>query len=245
MQESLHKISKTLLQNRSELDPNFWYWLKPNLQPSMKDANKFFLGCILDWQMRVEVAWENARRLAEDILGDPDRLWDEITSVKISDWMAKRSEYRLHRFPKGHERVWSIGDRIAREYGGDARNIWQNQSIDATLFRLNFLGVGEQISRMVVGALKDTGQITGKGDVKVDIHVRRVLGRALQGYEFSLQEKNRVIELTRQMHPENPWMLDRPLYLLGKQICEAGVPKCELCFLQQVCAYSNRRPNAS
>ncbi len=243
MNETAQKISQLLLKNQPKLEADFWYWLKPNQPPSKKDANKFFLACILDYQIRAEAAWENARRLAEDILKDPDNLWDEITSLPLSDWMSKRKEYKLHRFPKGHERVWSIGERIAQQYEGDARKIWQDKSIDATLYRLNDLGVGEQISRMVVGALNDTGQITGKGDVKVDIHVRRVLGRALRGLEFSLQETGKVKELTRQMHPDNPWLLDRPLYWLGKQICEAGAPKCNSCFLQSVCVYYSRRRN--
>jgi endonuclease III len=154
--------------------------------------------------------------------------------------MSKRKEYSLHRFPKAHERVWTIGKRIAQQYGGDARRIWQDQSLDAILYRLNDLRIGEQISRMVVGALIDTGQIDGKGDVKVDIHVRRVLGRVLEGHEFSADDASKVIDLTREMYPENPWMLDRPLYLLGKQKCRALGPDCDDCYLRQVCAYYNR-----
>ena len=41
-------------------------------------ANKFMLGAILDYQICAEKAWENARRLAEDILGDPKQLWIAI-----------------------------------------------------------------------------------------------------------------------------------------------------------------------
>src|SRR5438093_13009704 len=152
MNEAAQKISQLLLRNGPKLDVDFWYWLKPNQQPSLKDANKFFLACILDYQIPAERAWDNARRLAVDILKDPEKLWYEITKLTLSDWMAKLKEYSLHRFPKGQERVWNIGKRLAQEYDGDARRIWQNQSIDAIMYRLNDLGVGEQISRMVVGA---------------------------------------------------------------------------------------------
>lgn len=154
--------------------------------------------------------------------------------------MSKRTEYSLHRFPKGHERVWTIGKRIIQQYKGDARKIWEGQSIDATLYRLNDLGVGEQISRMVVGALIDTGQVQGKGDVKADIHVRRVLGRVFQGHEFSARDSGKVIDLTREMYPENPWLLDRPLYLLGKQICRPE-PQCGSCYLNRECVYYSNR----
>lgn len=239
MEKRAQAVAQLLLKNRGGEDPDFWGWLKPNQSASMKDANKFLLASILDFQIRAETAWGNAKRLAESILRDPDRLWHEITSVTLSEWMSKRKEYSLHRFPKGHERVWTIGRRIVQQYDGDARKIWDNQSIDATLDRLNDLVVGEQISQMVVGALIDTGQLKGKGDVKVDVHVRRVLGRAVFGHEFPLQDTGRVIDLTREMHPNNPWLLDRPLYSLGKQICEAEKPKCTSCFLQSVCARYN------
>ena len=241
MNTKARNVAQILLENRDGEDTDFWYWLRPNQPVSQKDANKFLLASILDYQILAEAAWENARRLAEDILGDPEDLWREITSVTLPEWMSKRTEYSLHRFPKGHERVWTIGKRIVQQYEGDARKIWGNQSIDAILYRLSDLRVGEQISRMVAGALIDTGQITGKGDVKVDVHIRRVLGRVLQGQEFSLQETDKVIELTREMYPDNPWRLDRPLFLLGKQICQAEEPECALCYLQAECAYSNKQ----
>lgn len=237
MDKKTQEVAQILLKNRGGEDPDFWVWLKPNQPASMQDANKFLLASILDYQIPAETAWGNAKRLSEGVFGNPDKLWHRITSITLAEWVSKRKEYSLHRFPKGHERVWTIGNRIVQQYDGDARKIWKNQSIDATLYRLNDLGVGEQISRMVVGALIDTGQLKGKGDVKVDIHVRRVLGRAVQGREFPLQETGQVVDLTREMYPDNPWLLDRPLFLLGKQICEAENPKCKSCFLQSICTY--------
>jgi len=234
-------VSQLLLKNRGGETIDFWYWLKPNQTASKKDANKFILASILDYQMLSEVVWENARRLAEDVFNDPDNLWDKITSISLDEWRARRKEYSLHRFPKGHERVWTIGKRIVQQYEGDARKIWEGQSIESTLCRLNDLGVGEQISRMVVGGLFDTGQIKGKADVKVDRHVRRVLGRILQGREFSEGQIDKVIGITREMYPDNPWLLDRPLYLLGKQLCTANLPKCSDCFMNPECTHYKHR----
>lgn len=239
MKDKVKVISDLLLDNRGK-DTEFWYWLKPNQSPSIKDANKFLLASILDYQMRAELVWENARRLAEDIFGDPDDLWHRITNVTLEEWSEKRRVYSLHRFPKGHERVWTIGKRIVQQYEGDARNIWKTQSIEATLYCLYDLGVGEQISRMIVGALIDVGQITGKSDVKVDIHVRRALGRILRGSEFLDNEAEIIIEITRDMNPDNPWLLDRPLYLLGKQLCIANKPKCSTCYLVANCEYAKQ-----
>jgi endonuclease III len=230
------KIAERLLKNRDE-DASFWDWLEPGKPLSRIAANKFLLGSILDYQMNSELVWGNARRLAEDILGDPDSLWETITAPSLDGWNAKRKDYSLHRFPKGHERVYTIGTRVVERYSGDARNIWAGQSLDATMHRLHELGVGQQIARMIAGALLDAGQIHGKGDVKVDVHVRRVLGRLLHGKPFPTDSQALVIETTRAMCPENPWLLDRPLYRLGKSVCIASAPKCEKCYMMDICAY--------
>ena len=149
------------------------------------------------------------------------------------EWMDKFHEYSIHRYPKAHERVWRIGSDLIRLYGGDARNIWNGQTIQILLDRLNEIKVGEQIARMIVGALCDTNQIIGVSDVKADIHVRRVLGRILKGDKLSSEEATAE---TRKLFPENPWILDQPLYWLGKNVC-LSKPKCYECYLQRECTY--------
>ncbi|MEX1185810.1 MAG: hypothetical protein WEA80_04415 [Gemmatimonadaceae bacterium] len=232
------QIASLLLANRNS-DASFWRWLQPGQPLSRKGANKFLVGAILDYQIPASTAWENARRLAEDILGDPEDLWHAITAVSLEEWMARKTAYSLHRFPKGHERVYTIGCRVVAQYQGDARNVWMGGSIEATLYRLNDLGVGQQLSRMVVGGLIDAGFLSGTADVKVDRHVRRVLGRLLRGAEFSTEETSSVVEQTRSMHPENPWLLDRPLYSLGQSTCLARNPECPSCFMRTACSYAH------
>jgi|WetSurMetagenome_2_1015567.scaffolds.fasta_scaffold07101_2 endonuclease III len=233
---NIQEISQLLLNNRSE--DISWVWLERGKEPTKKEANKFMLSSILDFQMNVDRVVENARRLSEDILGDPDNLWHEITKVNLEEWNKQRSNYKLHRFPSGHTRVWKIGKQIVENYGGDSRNIWNdNQPSNVILCRLEKIGAGKQISRMITGALIDTGQITAKGDVKVDIHVKRVLGRILQGKEFTSKQANEVIEITRKMNSSNPWLLDRPLYFLGKSICTASVVTCPNCFMHTQCVF--------
>jgi len=217
--------------------PDDWHWLGAGSAVSKKDANKFFLGAILDYQIPAATAWGNSRRLTEDIFDDPDDIWDRITSFSAEEWMSRRREYRLHRFPIAHERVWRIGKDIVRDYQGDVRNIWNTGTSDEILNRFHKMRVGEQISQMILGALFDTGIINRGGDVKADIHVRRVLGRVVQGMGFELSEIPEVIELTRQMHPEEPWLLDQQLYLLGKQVCFPTNPNCSQCSLREECLW--------
>lgn len=220
-------------------DEGFWTWLEPGVRPSKKNANKFLLASILDYQIKAETAWESARRLSEEFLGDTDDLWEAITACSLDEWNAKWKEYSLHWLSKAHERVYTIGRKLATYYGGDARRIWEDQSIGEVLYRLTELGVGPAISRMVVGALIDTRILSGRGDVKPDVHVRRVLGRLLMGTEFPSDRPEEAVEATRRMCPENPWLLDRGLYVLGKSVCRAKSPKCPECGMRSLCAHAN------
>ena len=217
-----------------EPDDASWPWLGDlkGERSDKKSANKFMLGAILDYQIRADVAWENARRLAENEFGDPVSLWEIITSIPKSTWNSRFKRYSLHRFPKAHERVWRIGREIVQRYGGDARRIWDSQPAAEILERLIRMRVGPQISRMIVGALYDTGQIKDLGDLKADLHVRRVLGRVFTGRQVSAREAHR---LARMVVRGPTWPLDQPLYSLGKTICKRQ-PICERCYLNRLCA---------
>jgi len=237
MQSDLKSITKTLLK-ANEYVPGFWAMLERGRRPTMKEANLFLLVCILDYQIPSHKALENARRLAEKILDNPKKLWHTIASVSLSVWESKRNVYRLHRFPVAHTRVWKIASEVVRDYEGDARKIWEGQNPCVTLSRLNKMHVGEQISRMIVGGLCDTEQIFGTGDVKVDIHVRRSLGRLIRGKKYEARESNDVLRITREMNPSNPWKLDKPLYELGKAYCHESSPDCNKCPYAGKCAYA-------
>ncbi len=142
--------------------------------------------------------------------------------------------YSLHRFPAGHKRVRRIGKEIVEHYQGDARKIWENQAPDEIMNRLIGMRVGPQISRMIVGALYDTKQISGVGELKADIHVRRVLGRVFAGGEISADDAHRIANI---MIPGKSWMIDAPLYLLGQSTCRPTNPDCTDCPLRKECKY--------
>ena len=199
-----------------------------------RSANKFLLGCILDYRMQVEVVWENARRFAEDDLDDPRDLWKEIIAIPRWDTPTVHRRYSLHWLSAAHARVWRIGRNIVERYGGDARNIWNNQSPCVTQERLERMGVGPQLSRMTTGLLRDTGQIDGAGELKADIHVRRVLGRIFTGDVVSASTALGIAEV---MMPRRSWELDAQLFRLGKFVCKKTHPNCQGCFLRTECKF--------
>jgi endonuclease III len=243
----LNRITNRLLLNAIRLNATQQSysstWLLPSNQRrlSKRNANKFLLGSILDYQIPGHVAWENARRLTEQILDDPANLWEEVTSTSQSRWKRKWRKYKLHRFPAAHDRVWRIGKEIVRHYHGDAREIWENQNSEIVLRRLGNLRVGKQLSRMVVGSLIDSGHIRGAGDIKVDRHIRRCFGRLFVGRGFSEREVDEVTKITRIMHPSNPWVLDWPLFTLATTVCTSRDPKCVNCEFRTDCSYFTKR----
>jgi len=233
-----HLANLLLANRRGGTDWGEYY--QPDGTPwSKKIANTFLLCCLLDYQMPSDVAWKNGARLINDILGDPDDVWQAITSVSDSEWKAKREEYKLHRFPAGHNRLWKIGKRICDDYQGDTRRIWEGKDPCTALVMLWDLGAGDQISRMVVGALRDCGQLTGTvSDVKGDVYVCRVLGRAVLG---ETTDPETGVRLAKQLHPADPWQLDAQLWDVGKSYCHTHNPSCSQCYLAPDCAYALRQ----
>ena len=94
--------------------------------------------------------------------------------------------------------------------------------------------VGPQLSRMTAGALHDTKQIIGAGELKADIHVRRVLGRVFTG---DMVSADTALGIAKEMMPRGSWKLDAQLFRLGKFTCKKTNPECGGCFLRAECRF--------
>ena len=231
------RVRNILLGMGSGDEPNWPGLSGIDGRATKKRANKFMLGAIMDYQMPADKAWENARILSEEILGDPDDLWGVIARMPSNE-LARlfRGPPTLHRFVKDiPKRVQRISNDIIRKYDGDARRIWEGHSTDEIMRRLKDVCGGEQIPRMIRGALYDTSQIDGKGELKADIHVRRVLGRVYEGDMVSAEE---ALKIANRLVPDDSWKLDYPLYRTGWDVCKAQEPACDYCTLTNECVYN-------
>jgi endonuclease III len=234
MENDLESIAALLLKNRSGKED----WGDISL---LNGANIFLLCCLLDWQMKADVAWRKGKELARK-LGDLDDIWKTISSFSKDQWDSRYEEFgRPHRFHKGYTRLWAIANKICAWYDGDPRRIWADKSPAEVLTRLLELGAGDQISRMIIGALRDCDKIKGaSSDVKADVHIRRVLGRAVYGEEIKASEAAKAIQLAKALNDADPWSLDWPLWNIGKSYCRPTNPSCESCYLNPHCDYYHR-----
>lgn len=229
------KIIEVALYDTKQLPK--WPWMPSNgSQVDKKEANKFMLYCIMDYQMRTWMVWRNAKRFSQGILGDPDDLWGAILDMSESDVVLLFKNKKLHRFPPCGERVWRCAKHIRDNYGGDAREIWKGRTTVTVREVLQVMhGIGPTLSRMIVGALIDSKQIEGVGDLKADMHVRRVLGRAFTGNSISA---NKALETARAIMQDNSWKIDEPLFEIGRNQCRPKAPFCSKCCLQTECSYA-------
>ena len=220
--DKLRKIRNILLRHAEEVKGNYevpWLDQKPL---SMKNANKFFLGAIINYRAKLETAWDpwdNAKRFSEEYLGDPSTLWNHIVDTYTMDaWESKKEELHLHWLSAAHRRGWRIGYEIVKRYNGDIRNIWHGENSDVVRAALERMRCGPKISDLIIGWLINYGYLEGPAHVAADTHVCKVLGCIFYGNPHLDPESAR--QLARRIHPENPWELDLPLYDIGKHYCE-------------------------
>ncbi len=236
--DKMHQIAKSLIDHRETQD---WGEIakKHGDECTKEIANEFLLCCLIDYRSVARDAWNRGHRYFEGLDAEHKcELWRIIADTPKEDWISKENfdKCKLHWMRPAHNRLWQIAINICAFFEGDARKIWKDGTLFDILCRLYYIGAGDQISRMIVGALKDCGQISSdKSDVKADVHVCRVLGRVFDGKAISPAA---AVSIARKMYPADPWYLDSPLWELGQKRCNSESPKCVGCYLQSQCKYA-------
>ena len=241
--EVIRAVADALIRLRRE-NPRFkgseWSWLfsSPSGNMTRKSANKFLCACFLDFRSGKADIWDNTIYFIEDILEDPENIWQVIHNHTREEWKERFFEYNLHPEITVHERLWKIASGMIRFYAGDGRQIWTGfeNSPDEVYKRLNVLQIPRSISCLIIGALKDEGCVTGPFDIVGDIVDARVIGRMLCGVGSDITPF-KARKLARMVAPEDSWVLDRPLYLIGSAWCGPG-PKCRACPVHYSCFYA-------
>lgn len=77
-----------------------------------------------------------------------------------------------------------------------------------------------------------------KADISADVHVKRVFRRlGLVEDEVNKDMVNMVIYMARELYPEYPGIFDFALWDLGQRVCRPHNPRCDQCYLADLCAY--------
>lgn len=200
------------------------------------DPFAFLVGVIFDQGITAERAWTAPYELSLR-LGhlDPQRLAIDFQGIRA----AVQQRPKLHRFVNNlPEWVALAAEKVVREYGGDASNIWNDKPTALELHRrlVAFKGIGQKKAAMTVELLErdfdvQISELEGS-DVAFDVHIRRVFLRAGLG---DVDRLDHIVRSGRQHHPERPGSLDGPAWQIGRRWCRPTLPSCSECVLDDVC----------
>ncbi len=238
-------ILEKLLERGKEL------WNKPAKQEifaTNPDANDlvtdleryphaFLFACIMDRQMPSTRVWEIPFKLKQ-LLGDFE--FSTLLALSEKEIVDLFEEHNLHRFPKiMGKNIYRAIRLIHEKYDDNASNIWNDTPSSHELVSrlLEFDGVGQKIASMTTTILARNFKISLSDysaiDVSVDVHVKRVLER-LGIVEKGLSE-DAIRYKVRALFPENPGLIDLPLWDIGYRYCKPKKPLCSECYMENSC----------
>ena len=198
-----------------------------------KYPHAFVIGCIVDRRITAKIAW-----------AFPHRMEESIGSFCFEEVYRRRRA--LANYTSQHHVLGkNIGKCVRRaieiihhDYGGNASRIWSNEpSSAAVVYRfLQFPGVGPKISTMAVNILARTFKIRFSDyysvDISADVHVKRVFCRLGLVQQPSVEQ---IVYRARELNPEFPGILDGPCWNIGRTWCAAREPKCNQCYMNDIC----------
>ena len=197
----------------------------------------FVLGCVMDTQIKAEKAWIIPYKISQQIGGfDFKRLLKlDLNTIKN---MFKQGN--LHRFnDKMAENFYLAIELIHTKYSADASNIWKNQQNSLMIIKRfrEFKGAGVKVSTMAVNILRRRFKIPIKYlsgiDISPDVHIKRVMGRL--GLVSVNASNDEITQTARRLHPDYPGVFDLSIWRIGRDLCGAGKPQCEKCYLNEYC----------
>jgi len=232
-------------------------WIKwTNKKFTVKRANIFFIGIMVDQIQNSDRAWRGAAYFVENYFNNTDNFWKEILSSdieKITKICQKGYEGKSFAIPFLHNTfpnyLKSAANKIVNKYGADVRNIWRNigpENVNIIYERFReFDGIDELAKMaqfMLVRNYGVAGGIESKKllSIKPDILVQRVMFRMGISAKESINE---VIKIVNQLDLISPADFDASLWVIGREYCKKNNPKCLECPVKTVCNYFNPPPD--
>lgn len=198
----------------------------------------FVVACIMDRQIKAELAWAIPYRLKERIGTFEFSELYRLKRREVSSYLNRPKP--LHRFTdKMAECLYRAIQLIGDKYDGDASSIWSAKPSSAeVVYRfLQFRGVGPKIATMAANILARDFKVKFKDyysiDISADVHVKRVFWRLGLVEEKASTEK--CIYKARALHPEFPGILDFPCWEIGRNWCRPQKTVCNQCYLSGIC----------
>lgn len=198
----------------------------------------FVLGCVMDRQVKAELAWLIPYRFSEKLGSFDFSMLSGLGPGRIEELMTEPEP--LHRFPSVMSECFYRGvELIAEKYGGNTALIWDGEpSSAAVVYRfLEFKGIGPKIATMAANILAREFKIPFSDyysiDVSADVHVRRVFARL--GLVPARATNEQIIYCARALHPDFPGLLDFPVWEIGRTWCRPKRPDCAACYMNGVC----------
>lgn len=218
-----------LIENDSEMNEF--------ISPLGKFPHAYVLACIMDRQISAESAWTIPYAICQAI-----GSFDMTDLVKLSeeDTISLFLRISKHRYKKEMAiNFFSAVHKIANEYDGDARKIWNDEPPSGILICrfLQFKGVGIKIATMATNILvrQFNVKLNDKSsiDVSPDIHIMRIFHRL--GLISSEKAKEEAIYMARALYPKYPGIVDYPCWFVGRNFCHPTTPDCNICPFHSFC----------
>lgn len=197
----------------------------------------YVFGCLMDFQMSSERAWEIPYRVAQAFGGTAFETFARLSQEELEAFFVENS---LHRFSKKAARfLYLATQHIHQTYDGNAANIWKDNPSSAVVVQrfLEFSGMGLKIASMATNILARDFRVPMSDrtsiDVSPDVHLKRVMGR--MGLVADPEDLTEIINTARVINPDYPGLLDFSMWEIGRKWCRPTNPACGLCYLGDVC----------
>jgi len=233
-------------------------WSKVRKRFTIKNANAFFIGVMLDQGQTAERAWDGGEHMVDNHFKGKRNFWKSVAATHRStirkicqkgyDETSYASVFCFNKFP-----IWlrNASDKMLNDYKGDPRNIWNvtSENVNEIYIRFkSFDGIGDALSKMAQFILVRNYGIAGgienrsNMSVKPDELVRRVLFRSGISTSNKIRES---IEALENLHLPSPADFDAAAWIIGREYCLKNKPKCYSCPILVSCQYGKRHNQAN